>query len=415
MQGPGLVLLAVLLMIVLNILTVVATLGVKALRSFERRRVHNLRERLEPALYDYLVTLEVAPVLRRTKGRDQTILASMLIEILVVLRGSEGQRMVDLAGELGLVERDLNRLGSRGRWRRAKAAENLGHYGGPEATGPISALLREEDETVRAVAARALSRIGTREAADTLAGYLNSASELTSLRIAENLERIGPLAVDPLVELVESEKEEERRAQVLAARILGNLRVAEGRPALCKAIRRHWNTDLRARATLALGKIGNPDDVPAIIEATKDNSWPVRAQAANALGMIGEVSSVPTLEGLVADEEWWVRLNASRALVNIGPEGEKALARVLESPDRFARDRAAAALERQGIIRRLAGELVEGNGRPKAAERVIHSLVRIGATRHLDQLSRTLPEKEARRALREVLAEARAEAEASDA
>lgn len=407
MQDPSLIVIAILLMVALNILMVVATIGVKALRTFERHRVQSLRERLEPALYDYLVTGEVAPVLWQVKSRNQTILASMLIEILVVLRGSERQRMVELAGELGLVERDLDRLRSRGRWRRAKAAENLGYYGGPEVVKPVSALLREEDETVRAVAARALSRIGTPEAADALASYLNSNSELTSLRMAENLERIGPLAVDPLVELIESE-EEERRAQVLAARILGNLRVAEGRPALCKAIQRHWNTDLRAQATLALGKIGNPDDVCTITEAAGDDSWPVRAQAANAMGMIGEVSTVPTLEDLVADEEWWVRLNASRALVNIGPEGEKALVRILESPDRFARDRAAATLEEQGIIRRLAGELVEGNGQSESAERVIHSLVRIGATRHLERLSQTLPEREARRALREVLAEAKA-------
>lgn len=405
MPGLGLVAIAIALMVVLNILMVVATVGVKALRTYERRRVQNLRERLEPALYDYLVAGEVSPVLRQTKGRDQTVLTNMIIELLMVLRGSEARRMMDLAGELGLVERDLARLSSRGRWRRAKAAENLGYYGGPEAVKSVSGLLQEEDETVRAVAARALSRVGTPEAAGALAGYLNSNSELTSLRMAENLERIGPLAVDPLVKLVESEDEEERRAQVLAARILGNLRVAEARSALCRAIQRRWNTDLRAQAMLALGKIGNPDDVPAIVEAAGDNSWPVRVQAANALSMIGEVSTVPTLEELATDEEWWVRLNASRALMNLGPEGEKALIRILESPDRFARDRAAATLQEKGIVRLLAGELAEGDGQAEYARRVIQALVRSGATRHLDQLSRTLPKQEERQALREVLNE----------
>ncbi len=409
MQGPGLVILAIFLMLVLNVFMVVATVGVKMLRTFERRRVWRLRERLEPALYEYLATGEISPVLRQTKGRDRRVLSDMIIELLIVLRGSEGRKMVELAGELGLVDMDLERLNSRGRWRRAKAAENLGYYGGPESAKAVSGLLREGDETVRAVAARALSRIGTRESAEILTGYLSSESELTSLRMAENLERIGPLAVDALVELIESEEESERRAQVLAARILGNLRVAEARPALCQAISRHWNTDLRAQATLALGKIGNPDDVPALIEAAGDNSWPVRAQAANALGMIGEVSTVPTLERLATDEEWWVRLNASRALIKIGPEGERALVRILDNPDRFARDRAAATLESQGIIRRLARELTEEDGRAAYAERVIRSLVRAGATRHLDRLSRSLPKREERQALGEVLAEARME------
>ncbi len=412
MQGPGLVTIAILLMVVLNILMVFATIAVKTLRTIERRRIQELRDRVEPALYDYLVTGEISPVLRRTKTRDQTVLSSMIIELLVVLRGAENQRMIELAGELGLTERDFARLNSRGRWRRAKAAENLGFYGGPEATGPVSGLLREQDETIRAVASRALSRIGTKEAAETLSGYLNSKSELTSLRMAENLERMGPLAVAPLVELVESDNEEERRAQVLAARMLGNLRVQEGRPALCQAIDRHWNTDLRAQATLALGKIGNPDDVPAIVKAAGDDSWPVRVQAANALGMIGEVSTIATLEDLSTDQEWWVRLNASRALVNMGAEGEKALVRTLENPDRFARDQAVATLQEKGIIRKMAGELADDNEEGKYANQVIRSLVRAGATRHLERLSRTLPKKKERQALGEVLAEARAAGEA---
>lgn len=144
--------------------------------------------------------------------------------------------------------------------------------------------------------------------------------------------------------------------------------------------------------------------MPTIVEATGDNSWPVRAQAANALGMIGDVSTVSALENLATDQEWWVRLNACRALINIGPEGEKALVRTLENPDRFARDRAAATLEEQGIIRRLAGELAENNGRSEHAEKVIRSLVRAGTTRHLNRLSRSLPKQEERRALRGLLA-----------
>ncbi|CAN5597436.1 hypothetical protein BH24ACT22_BH24ACT22_18650 [soil metagenome] len=408
MQGSGLIILAILLMIVLNVLMVFATIAVKTLRTMEKRRVKDLRDRLEPALYDYLVTGEVSSVLRQTNNKDRNILSNMIIELLTALRGSENQRMMELAAELGLTERDLTQINSRGRWRRAKAAENLGFYGGPEAAGPVSSLLKERDETIRAVAARALSRIGTKEAAETLSGYLNSKSELTSLRMAENLERIGPLAVEPLVELVEREEDDERRAQILAARILGNLRVQEGRPALRRAIVRHWNTDLRAQATLALGRIGNPDDVPAIIEAAGDDSWPVRVQAANALGMIGEVSTVSTLEHLATDQEWWVRLNASRALINIGDEGEKALVRILENSDRFARDRAAATLQERGVIRKMAGEMSEDNDEGKYAAQVIRSMVRAGATKHLERLSRTLPKKKERQALGEVLAEARA-------
>lgn len=409
MQGLSLVIIAILLMVMLNVLTVVATVAVKALRSYEKRRVQKLRDRLEPALYDHLVTGEVAPILQQQNGRDQETLKSMIVELLTALRGTEYRRIVEFAEKLGLVEEDFARLRSRRRWCRARAAENLGYYGGPGATNHIGALLDEEDETVRAVAARALSRIGSQEAADFLSDRLISSSELTRLRMAENLERIGSPAVEPLLELIESEEDEKRRAQVLAARVIGNIRVYEARPTLGRAIRRRWNTDLRAQATLALGQIGDPDDVPVILEAAGDDFWPVRVQAANALGMIGETSAIPTLEKLAVDQEWWVRLNASRSLVNMGSAGEQALARILEGPDRFARDRVAAVLQERGIVRRLVEELAEGNGRSEDARNVIQALVRNGATRYLNHLARTLPEKSERQTLRKVMAEAEAE------
>jgi HEAT repeat protein len=401
-QGSSLIIGAVLLMAVLNVSMILATVGAKTLRAFNERRLDDRKKRLEPPLYDFLAAGEIPRVLLQAKGEDREVLSALIVELLASLRGTARKRIAGLAGELGLVKRDLNRLRSRRRWRKARAAENLGFFGGPDATPQLAALLSDEDETVRAVAARALSRIGTPDAAQALARILSDPSELTSLRAAENLERIGSLAVEPLVALLGTD---ERRAQVFAARILGDLRVAEARPALCEAIRRHWNTDLRAQATLALGKIGNPEDVSTILEASEDRSWPVRAQAANALEIIGDTSTIPTLERLSVDGEWWVRLNASRALVNMGPEGERTLARILEGPDRFARDRAAATLEERGVIRRVVGELADPGERGEAARAMIRAMVRAGATRYLRRLAETSPDEGEREALRALMAE----------
>lgn len=413
MQGTGLIIIALLFIVVLNVLIIAATLAAKALRSRRERRTKHVRDQIEPALYDYLVLGEIPSVLREASVKNPNILSAMIIELLSVLRGAEHEKIVTLTGKLGLIERDFKRLRSRSRWQRARAAENLGYYGGSENTAPLSKLLSDEDETVRAVAARALSRIGTREAAVALADRLTSSSELTSLRMAENLERIGPLAVEPLLEIIGSEEDEKRRGQVLAARILGNLRVHEARPALCRTIERPWNTDLRAQATLSLGKIGDPDDVPAILKAAQDDSWPVRAQAANALEMIGETSAIPALKELIVDREWWVRLNASRALVSMGTEGEKALARVLEASDRYARDRAAAIMENRGITRRMVMELSGTGERAESAQRVIQALIQNGVTRHLGYLARTMPKGDEQRELRELLTTPRTEPDES--
>ena len=66
-----------------------------------------------------------------------------------------------------------------------------------------------------------------------------------------------------------------------------------------------WSlADIRAQATLALGKIGDPEDIPALLRVSTDEFWPVGAQVASSLGMIGELSTIPTLQRLTVDKEW---------------------------------------------------------------------------------------------------------------
>jgi HEAT repeat protein len=403
MQSSSLIIAAVLLMVALNVAMILATVGAKVLRGVSARRLAERKKRLEPPLYDFLATGEIPRVLWQAKGEDREVLSALIVELLVTLRGADRERVVGLASELGMVRRDLNRLRSRRRWRRARAAENLGFFGSPEVVPRLAELLSDEDETLRAVAARALARIGTPEAAAILAGTLNDPSELTRLRMAENLERIGLLATNPLLAALEGGIPP---ARVLAARVLGNLRAFQTRPALREAMLAGSFDDLRAQAALALGRVGDPEDIPALLEASADESWPVRAQVANALGMIGDVATIPTLQKLTVDEEWWVRLNASRALANMGPVGEQALASILEGEDRFARDRAAATLEERGILRRAASELTSPGERGESARAMVQAMVRVGAVRYLTRLATTLPDEGARDALRRIMVEA---------
>jgi HEAT repeat protein len=403
MQNLGFIQLAVLILVGLNLLMVAFTIGVKAWRSIKERWTSAKTKKFESALDEGVTISQVPPELRRLRSWEQDLLASLIIEYMALLRGAERDRLVQLAVEVGLVKTYLDQLGSRRRWRRARAAENLGYLGGSEAVGPLEQLLADPNETVRAVAARALARIGTVDAARVLAGTLDDPSGLTRLRVAENLARVGSLAVEPLVEILATRK---RRASTLAAQVLGNLRATEARPALHRVIRYGENVDLKAQVALALGKIGNPEDLPALLALCEDEEWPVRAQAANALGMIGETSTIPTLQRLASDREWWVRLDATRALANMGSAGERALVEILEGPDSFARHRAAATLEAQGVTRRMVGELTAPDKNGERARRVIQAIIRAGVTKHLQRLAQTMSDGENRHALQTMLVEA---------
>ncbi|WP_228282015.1 HEAT repeat domain-containing protein [Rubrobacter marinus] len=260
-------------------------------------------------------------MIRWPRSWEWDILATLMSERLARVEriGAERERLSEAAVEIGLARRYAGMLHSPRRWYRARAAENLGHFGGEEAVALLGRLLDDRDETVRAVAARALARIGTGETARLLARTLEDPSELTRLRVAENLQRVGPAAEEPLAQVLSRQN---GAGAVLAAQVLGNLGADVARAELARAARGAASTDLRAQATLALGKISNPGDLPTLLGAAEDPAWPVRAQAANALGMVGDPEAVPVLRGLVSDGEWWVRLNAARALAGLGTPGE---------------------------------------------------------------------------------------------
>ncbi len=410
MTSLQLVQLAVVVMVALNLLMVALTFGVKAARAARNAWYARQRKPIELAIEAYLLSGENQPQLEAlSPWRRDIFVSPLIVERLALVRGTGEEQLLQLAERLGLVERYLKDLGSWRRWRRARAAQYLGHFGGERSVAPLKRLLAEADETIRAVAVRALAHIGTPQAARTLVETLNTPSEITRLRIAENLERIGREAVAPLVVVLEraqgSKRDQLLLGAVQAAQVLGQLRAPEARVQLNHAALHGQSVDLRAKATLALGKIGDPDDLPTLLAAAGDKEWPVRAQAANALAMIGEAATITMLKHLTADPQWWVRFNASRALANMGPRGEQALLEVLEGDDLFARHRAAATLESRALTRQIVARLATVGKKGEHARRTVRALVKAGSTKHLHQLVRSLPDGENHRLLSAILEE----------
>lgn len=129
-QSLSLTLWAVGGMAVLNLLMVALTIGTKALRGVRGRRTKRSTDKLESALDNSLITGETHPDLLHLNDREKDLLAILMVEYLTVLSGTEKARLVRLADESGLVRSYFARLNSRHRWRKARAAENLGYFSG---------------------------------------------------------------------------------------------------------------------------------------------------------------------------------------------------------------------------------------------------------------------------------------------
>lgn len=110
----------------------------------------------------------------------------------------------------------------------------------------------------------------------------------------------GPDARAALTEALLRDDDEEVRAR--AARGLGALRDHHAVSALCATLANPREAPgVRSEAAEALGVIGRRSPAPVLVRALRDREPDVRAGAANALGMTGGLDVVPALRALESD------------------------------------------------------------------------------------------------------------------
>lgn len=119
-----------------------------------------------------------------------------------------------------------------------------------------------------------------------------------------NVEKLAEkLDVEALIKALEYKKDDEIRAKatIVLGRIgteLGDERVIEP---LIKALGDTYDA-VRGYATKLLGEMGKAAIEP-LIKALESSDWCVRAQAANALGLIGDKKALKRLKKLCNDDE----------------------------------------------------------------------------------------------------------------
>jgi len=170
-------------------------------------------------------------------------------------------------------------------------AELIGELGLEDAVPALGKRLDHADERVRKAVGLALAKIGTRSAAEPLRRALRDRSQEVRMQVAVGIggRKSSALAM-PLVVAMEEEKDEEVVRELL----------------------------------LALGRIGSPDAVQALIKWAQPTGRffgrkpsELRVAAVEALRLAATPAALGTLEGLSDDGDRAVREAASRAVTEL--------------------------------------------------------------------------------------------------
>jgi HEAT repeat protein len=175
------------------------------------------------------------------------------------------------------------------------------------------------DPLVRLACARALGEIGAADALPQIVTALAECGEAPEL--GDILMGFGPRAEPVLRERLRSAPTAAQRRT--AATALGEIHAHSAVGDLVEALG-DQDTELRAAAARALGKIGERAAVPALaalLVAAGGGRDAACVAAATALGMLDDPAGAPALVIALTAGDWDVRNAAARSLVALGDRG----------------------------------------------------------------------------------------------
>mgnify|MGYP000954805386 FL=1 len=249
---------------------------------------------------------------------------------LRVLSSANVQKMKDERNVRGLVLA----LKHRDPAVAYEAVEALGEIGDPAAAGPLTeALTGDKYSGLRWKAAEALTQIGT-ESVPYLINALENPDEDVRWKAAISLGEIGDRrAIDPLINLLGDEDRFVRSRAAYALGIMGELVIQP----LAEVLSTEKNPDLRLGAVMALGRIQADPATRLLIRATTESSGDVRQEAMTALAATGREGLLVLLDALKFAEKR-EKINIIRVLGEIGSKDAiEPLMQLLETADADAR------------------------------------------------------------------------------
>jgi HEAT repeat protein len=165
----------------------------------------------------------------------------------------------------------------------------------------------------------------------------------SSEEVQTDLDRLGTSAVPPLIKALDDPNSSIR---YLAAGQLGRLRDRRAVKPLIHSLQTDRDRVVRNWVAAALGDIGDPSAVEALIAILKDDDSGLRFCATEALGKIGDERAFRPLLTVLEDKELYPRAYAAEALGRIGEPGAlEPLVKVLQgTDDSWVRSMAARGL-----------------------------------------------------------------------
>lgn len=300
------------------------------------------RKRLLQDVLSYLEGDLAAEELGRRAASADSVLSELLSELAQLVRGSELTKLMALFEELGLMERLLHDLKHGDRHKRLLSARNLSYASTEKCIKALQAALDDRDPDVRLAAASSLTELQAAPHLDVLIDKLQLGSGERSRALLQVFRSLTETRSEELLACLDQEQTTDF-IRILILDALGKSGQYQSVPHIIQATS-DSSIEVRAAALRALAELQHPAASRSILQALSDTAWEVRTQAATCAGRLGLKEAIDPLAHLLDDRNWWTRYRAAEALHVMGENGQLKLNEIATSGQESARRIASMVL-----------------------------------------------------------------------
>ncbi len=278
-----------------------------------------------------------------------------VVTFLTKVRGASADDLAEVLRSHGEIETAKGMLTSRSAVRRARGAYLLGLVRDSGSANLVLPLLEDPDADVRLVAARALGSMGEASAATGILHALHTNHGQIGLPAWVAAEALLAMGAEIAPALHIGLTSDDPAVRNVSALVAGHGVFLSAAPQLRILLASDSDADVRASAAVALGRVGDGDDVVSLARhAGVSEMTHLRRTCVTALGDLGHRGSLRVLGVLLGDGDRRLAELAATSLVRIGSEGiarlEEAAATTTQNPSGRAADGALELARLRGWV-----------------------------------------------------------------
>ena len=315
-----------------------------------------LEKKYEEQILSYISNHDKSIIIIPRTKLEIRVFRNLLLNYSSLLTGETKELLNDFAAKDSLIADIRKKLLSNNPWKKRIGAYQAGEFGFDEFSEILLKQLKTSDKELFYITSRALIKLG---------GKLYIKQVLYQAVKEAKMEKNNILTLVELVEedindiLDEAMAEDNAFLNAIALEIYGQRQYMEAVFWIDKMIFSPYKEVRIAslKAAEALGDIGDNEYINKILSLEFDQEWEVRAFLAKFLKKVKTDNSVEGLKRLMKDMNWFVRYNAANSLAEQGEKGIKALIDLLNSEDKFARDKAKEMIQKEIVFHKLFNDL----------------------------------------------------------